>query len=387
MRQLLKILASLRFTVVLLTLAFLLVLAGTLAQVQDGIWTVVDDYFRSAYVSVAFQMFVPREIATVPGAIIIPGGLTLGIALSVNLLAAHTVRFKLTRKRAGIIVTHIGVILLLAGEFVTAMAASEGRMSILEGEIANYTEDLRTSELAVIDTSDADEDLVVVVPQRVLSENQEPVSHPLLPFQVRVDEWMTNSQLARSNGTGRSVGMTGIGAQFEAHRAPKATGVEGANVDMCSAYITLLRNGQPLTQLLVTTYIDQPQPVQVDGEVYLVDLRFEREYKDYEIELIDFRHDKFVGTEIPRNFSSQVRLMDLDAGVDREVLIWMNNPLRYKGETFYQASYRPDNTGTVLQVVRNPGWQLPYISCTVITLGMLMHFGTRLPSRPKGGAS
>jgi hypothetical protein len=33
---------------------------------------------------------------------------------------------------------------------------------------------------------------------------------------------------------------------------------------------------------------------------------------------------------------------------------------------------------TSLQVVRNPGWTLPYISCALVALGMLVHFGLHL---------
>ena len=32
-----------------------------------------------------------------------------------------------------------------------------------------------------------------------------------------------------------------------------------------------------------------------------------------------------------------------DNSEDREVLIYMNNPLRYSGLTFYQASFDPDD--------------------------------------------
>jgi ABC-type transport system involved in cytochrome c biogenesis permease subunit len=70
--------------------------------------------------------------------------------------------------------------------------------------------------------------------------------------------------------------------------------------------------------------------------------------------------------------------MDPGRGVDRAVRIWMNNPLRYAGRTFYQASYKPDGSGTVLQVVRNPGWLLPYISCALVAGGMMLHFGMSL---------
>jgi hypothetical protein len=56
----------------------------------------------------------------------------------------------------------------------------------------------------------------------------------------------------------------------------------------------------------------------------------------------------------------------------------MNSPLRYTGETLYQAGYFKDDSGTILQVVRNPGWTMPYISCTMVALGMLVHFGMHL---------
>ena len=45
--KLLKPLASLQLTVVLFVLSLVLVFAGTLAQVDNPIWTAVSDYFRS----------------------------------------------------------------------------------------------------------------------------------------------------------------------------------------------------------------------------------------------------------------------------------------------------------------------------------------------------
>ena len=60
------------------------------------------------------------------------------------------------------------------------------------------------------------------------------------------------------------------------------------------------------------------------------------------------------------------------------MLIYMNQPLRYEGRTFYQASYGKGDTLSVLQVVANPGWLVPYLSCTLITLGLLVHFGITL---------
>jgi len=381
LKTLLKPLASLKLTVILFALSMFLILAGTLAQTESGIWTVVDEYFRSLYVKIPFRLFAPQSVVELPGAIFFPGGLTLGVLLLVNLLSAHFVRFKLSMKRMGIILTHLGVILLLAGEFVTGGFAKEGNMSIIEGESSNYVEDIRSAELAVIDHSGADDDLVVAVPGSLLRSTSTPVSHQLLPFDVRVDLWMPNSQILgpmQSTPEQRAKADKGLGVQLAAIEVAQATGVNGATTDIPSAYVTLLTPQGSLGSYLVSVYFDEPQRVVVDGKEYTFTLRFERSYRPYTLHLIDFKFDKFVGTEQARNFSSDVRLVDPERHVDREVRIWMNHPLRYRGETFYQASFKQDETGTVLQVVKNPGWLLPYISCTMVTLGMLWHFGFML---------
>ena len=76
--------------------------------------------------------------------------------------------------------------------------------------------------------------------------------------------------------------------------------------------------------------------------------------------------------------SGLVRVIDDDKGVDRTVKIWMNNPLRYAGETFYQSSFEPGKNLTILQVVRNDGWMIPYISCMIVGVGMAVHMASSL---------
>ncbi len=56
----------------------------------------------------------------------------------------------------------------------------------------------------------------------------------------------------------------------------------------------------------------------------------------------------------------------------------MNNPLRHAGLTFYQAGFDNDDHTTILQVVRNPSWVLPYVSCVMMGLGLLIQFGIHL---------
>jgi len=379
-RKLLKPWASLRLTVVLFALSIILIFAGTLAQVHEGIWTVVDKYFRSVVVSIDLQIFAPQDVVKIPGSIWFPGGLTLGVLMFINLIAAHAVRFKLRKKRIGIILTHLGVILLLVGEFVTGIAAKEGNMTIREGETVNFVEDIRSTEIAVIDQSDPVDDLVVIVPEHFI-ETGETISHGLMPFTIKVTEWMPNSQMLgpmQAPESRKGIADTGIAKDLAAMPLERANGVDGSTVDAPSAYVTLFHGEQRIGSYLLSVYIDQAQMVVVDGRAYWIELRFARTYKPYSLHLMDFKHDLFTGTQMARNFSSDVRLVDEGRNVDREVHIYMNHPLRHAGETFYQASFLRDDSGTVLQVVQNPGWMIPYISCTVVTLGMLLHFGIRL---------
>jgi hypothetical protein len=388
-----RFLASLRLTVVLLTMSLFLVFLGTLAQIDGGIWTIVSKYFRTFWVWVPFQLFVqfgqrffgfPATLR-VGGSFPYPGGYVIGTLLVVNLLAAHIVRFKVSWKRSGILLIHAGLILMLVGELVTAVAAVESQMLIKEGESSSVAIDSRHSELAVIDPSAADEDDIVTVPGKMLRKAGAVVSHPDLPFDVEVVRWMVNSGVRRRAGSEDTGPATaGAGLAFVAEEKPEVSGTSaGQNIDYPSAYLTFKdkATGRPLGTYLASTHPDfgeKRQWVKAGGKRYRVDLRFKRTYRPYSLHLIKFRFDRYMGTQTPRNYSSEVRLVDAERGEDRVVTIRMNEPLRYRGETFYQQSFLPSENGTILQVVRNPGWLMPYASCVMVSLGMLIHFGISL---------
>lgn len=369
-------LASLRLTVLLLSLAMVLIFVGTLAQVRVGVWEAVDSYFRSPIAWVDVQMFVPESVARVRWSVPIPGGATLGVLLLLNLIAAHLVRFRLSARRAGIMLIHAGLIVLLAGEFATAWFADEGLMTIDEGQSVRFVEDVRSAELAVIDPSGDDSDRVVTVPGRMLehaSRTGESISDHSLPFDVEVIRWLPNARLMRGAGPVRA--DQGVGLEAFAEQRPAARGVDGAQTDAPAAYVQLSHDGRTLGTWLVWADLIDPQRLEIDGATYGLTLRYRRTYLPHELTLLEFRHDRFVGTQIARNFSSRLRLVDTERGVDREVVISMNNPLRYRGAAYYQASYKPDESGTILQVVRNPGASLPYVACVLVSLGLLLHFG------------
>lgn len=401
LRSILTPLASLKLTVALFVLAMILIFAGTLAQREMGNWDVVYRYFRSPNADhpSPFIMIPLRHLlfVDVPGAIPFPGGMIIGGLLLINLLAAHAVRFRATWKRAGVLILHAGLIVLLIGEAITAWTADEGMMIIPQGSKSQFVEDLREVELAVIDPSDPQQDRVTVIPQSMLvaSYGGHAITHEDLPFAVEVLDWMPNSQLLgpRQDQTqaAPNLATAGHGKMLTVAARSPATGVAGNEVNRPAAYVRLSRQGQDLGTYLVSNHfatlimLPPRQTVTVEDKPYEIELRFRRTYKPYTIHVLETRHDKFVGTEIPRNFSSRVRVIDPAQHEDREVLIRMNQPLRYRGDTFYQSQMGQMAAGdngavpyTGLQVVRNPGWLLPYISCVLVSVGMLAHFGLML---------
>src|SRR5205823_8476025 len=98
--KILKILTSMRLTVVCLSLATVLVFIGTLAQVDEGLYEAQARYFKS--------WLIMRPLGW---PIVYPGGYLIGVVLLANLIGAHAARFKLTRKKIGLFMIHIGVIL------------------------------------------------------------------------------------------------------------------------------------------------------------------------------------------------------------------------------------------------------------------------------------
>ncbi len=396
--QILHVLASLRLTVFLFVLSMILVFYGTVAQIDRGVWTIVERYFRSFIVFIPLQLNV--QVAQVffgvpawvkiPGSILFPGGWTIGGLLLINLLAAHAVRLRISWARGGVLLLHAGLILLLLGELATGLFSQEGQMALANGETSNLVIDSRKAELAVIDTSDPKVDDVVAVPASLL-RSQKTVANADLPFDiVLAAPFMVNSDLAKLDPQAKNAATAGAGLTHRAVELPEVSGTNTEQtVDIPSAYITLWEKGgeKELGTYLVSAHL-KPQPVEVDGKTYEIALRFKHVYKPYRIELIAFDHDRFPGVEKAKNFSSRVRVIYPERNENHEVVISMNNPLRLivdwsslvpQVDTLFQSSFLPGDQGTILQVVDNRSWMMPYISCTMVTFGLLWHFGLMLP--------
>jgi hypothetical protein len=362
------LLTSLKLTIVCMAALMVLVVACTLAQVHLGTWGAVKVYMRSWLV----WWEIPGTVLSLP---VFPGGALAGMVLAVNLLAAQARRLELSWKKSGIWVVHAGLVLLVLGEFVTGMFQRDDRLAFEVGQSTNYVTSYRDVELAVIDTTDPAMDDVYSIPGSLLAR-EGAVQVPGTPLTIQVRRFMENAQLLRLPPGQRPQASAGVGAQVVAQEAPVVTSDDGVN--QAAALVEPLAGGRTYGTWLVSSGLGAPQGFVHEGRTYQLALRERREYLPYALTLRQFRHDVYPGTDIPKNFSSLVHLSNPRAGEERDVLIFMNQPLRYAGKTFYQASFGKNDTLSILQVVENPGWLLPYVSCVLVTLGLLIHFGISL---------
>jgi hypothetical protein len=377
-KKVLQFLSSLKLTVVLLALAIAVVFFGTLGQTSDGLYVAQERYFRSW-----FTYWTPHgsSFPWVP----LPGGYLVGSLLLLNLIVAHVTRFKWGWDKSGIFMTHVGIILLLVGQLLTDMMARESVMSFREGDSRNYSESSMDFEFALLtDAGSNTLDQVVAFPGSMVKPGAE-LAHELLPFRLRVREAWENAEIrlrAPVMDSNRPPASTqGTGARAVIEPRPVMRTMDDRNVP--AAVVEILEGANSLGTWAASGGL-RTQAFQSGGREWRLEYRPVREYKPFALTLLKTTHEVYPGTDLPKNFQSRVRIQNADAREDREVDIYMNNPLRYGGYTFfqYQMGREQLNQGgrgtSALQVVQNPSWLAPYLGCVIVGLGLLVQFGIHL---------
>lgn len=379
MKPLLQFFSSLKLTVVLLSFSMMLIFFGTLDQVHYGIWHTQKLYFESFLVVWSYPEQAPAYDQLFWLRIPMLGGYALGALLFVNLITAHIARFKMTWKKSGIFLIHFGLILLLVSELLTDLLAVESQMPVDEGGRSNYSQSYRDNELVLIDRSHPDYDSVHAIPASLLKPGKR-IEVPNTNLSIRTVRYHPNAEIGRAtNGAPTdSLATRGAAVRMGIVVNPKPETYAESDINTATAFVEVFNPEGSLGIWLISNVIDErfpPQMVESGDQTWEIALRFQRHYYPFEIELIDFAHDKYPGTEIPFNYSSEVKVHHQESTKNQKALIYMNHPLRYEGLTFYQASFTNQDRTSIFQVVRNPGWLLPYISVLLMGLGMCVQFG------------
>ena len=92
-------------------------------------------------------------------------------------------------------------------------------------------------------------------------------------------------------------------------------------------------------------------------------------YTDFSLRCDDFLLDRYPGSNNPSSYESKITV--IDKGAEKQHHIYMNNVMDYRGYRFFQASYFPDESGTILSVNADRwGTNVTYLGYFLLFTGM-----------------
>ncbi len=339
----------------------ILIFLGTLAQKDMGLYAAQKRYF-SAWIT--WFWFLPM-----------PGGRFTLIVILINLSFFFFNKSIWKIKKLGIVILHLGGILLFVGGGLTAMFSSEGNMVIEEGAQTNYVEDYHFMELAIINTSASSFDEFTIFDQALLKRNQI-LKHTNLNFEIEILNYLENCEPTRRTSPA-GILHKGLLKNFMLNELKSEKEDNWNRPGMIYKISNSGTNADGMYGIFLGQSV--PQTISVNDKDYTIILRRKRTHLPFSIELLDFKKILHPGTDIPKSYSSDINL--IENGAVRKILIEMNEPLRHKGYTFFQSSFieGPDSETTVLAVVKNYGRLFPYISSIIMCIGLLFHLSQKLP--------
>ncbi|NPA10869.1 MAG: cytochrome c biogenesis protein CcsA [Epsilonproteobacteria bacterium] len=119
-----------------------------------------------------------------------------------------------------------------------------------------------------------------------------------------------------------------------------------------------LRNGEMKCEIMIEKSKSNP------ADVYPKELGFC-------VKLDKFVMRKYPGSMQPSSYDSYISIYDTKGKKLFDFHIYMNHILVYRGYRFYQASYDPDEQGSILSVNHDPGMIPTYIGYLLLAIGFL----------------
>jgi len=363
LNQIIKIISNPKIFVFTIIWLMILVCVGTVEQKDIGLFAAQNKYFSSIFI----------WFYSLP----LPGGLLTMVVLFINLfvflLKPHHWRFN----KLGVLIVHIGALILLIGAGITSVFSKESNMVIIENERSNYMHSFYYKEFSVLNLDEYQDSIEVVNFKEKLLSNKQILSYPSLPFKIKIEKYFLNSKIEPRVNNNISP-LRGDAIKFE---LKEKTPEKEINENLSGIMYQIISNDNDVDGYYIYQLEQRmPEIITINNMNYALLLRPERTYLPFEIQLLDFKKTMHPGTSIAKSFSSEIFLIEKETL--RRILIEMNAPLRHKGYTFYQASFAELEDGreaTVLAVVQNYGRLFPYISSIIMCIGVLLQMIIRIP--------
>ena len=361
-------LSSTWLSIVVLSFLLLLTVVGTLEQTRTSLYEVQRRYFESS--------FVVHDLGGIP--VPLPGVYLLLILLAINLVCGGILRIRKDSTTWGVIIAHVGILVMLGGSMVEYRWSEKGHLSLAEGSEAAEFTSYYEWEIAIAEARDRGPVTELVITgdrfMQLAKGKTARFTSPDIPFDLVVQRVFPNCE-PKPAESGGSPGVDGIAL---VEMAPE----KEAEADVAGAYVEVRpKSGGAAVPGLLWALERFPMSVNVDGKRWTIGLSHRRWQLPFSVRLEDFRQQLHPGTGMAKAFESDVtKTRD---GIAQKVKISMNQPLRESGYTLYQSGFQQPSTRggkwrSTFSVVKNPADQVPLYSCIVITAGLLLHFAQKL---------
>jgi hypothetical protein len=381
LKVLYKFFTSFKLATVVFVLMTIVTLFGTLAQVEMGLFAAKEKYFHSVWII--------DEIGNFP--VFLPGGGLLMVFLFINMTLGSVVKVKKRWKGAGTLISHIGMLMLFGGAFVTWGLGTDGYMALYPGMKSDRVESYRKWQLEVMPLNDdASADEVWILPADELSSirPRSPRSYTTddLPFEIIVSDYSPNAiptPITAPMAAG-SAALEIDGFKLLPQRKAKEA---AANIPGCYVEFKPKSGDSDKISAILSAYSfrfdpgEKPMPFvfELGGQKFGALISKKSWHIPFEVQLDEFIFDRHPGISMARNYESRVTRLESDKGA-KPLEIKMNEPMRYEGYTFFQESFGPagsqpgDRMYSQFAVANNPADQWPLWALVVTSIGLGVHF-------------
>jgi hypothetical protein len=371
------VLSGFGLATILLLLLGLLTWFATLEQIDNGLYATLNKYFH--WKSVFLLPEIKGKMVPLP----LPGGYWVGAVLLLNLILGGVIRIRKGWRHAGNLISHLGIILMLVGGGIAHHFSERGNMAVSEGTSSDVAEDYFEYVVEVAEIKDGKAAAIQVIRGKYIDDLTDGTSRtirlPNLPFDLEIAGYVRNAEPLAVTERAPDQGQLVADGYYLASK-PDEVNAEG-NLAGCYGRV-VHRDGKKSEPFILTGAGFHPFCVRHEDRVFAVDMRKRLWPMPFTVRLDEFTAAFHPGTMKPSKFVSKITR--IEDGSEAKVTIQMNEPMRYEGLTFFQASYGPPGAGpgqkmySVFEIVKNPADKWPEYSLYVVAFGMLVTFLLKL---------
>lgn len=352
--RIIRVIGSVKCTVLCLIVLFIGIIGGTFYQVNSGILAAQEVFFES-WGSLLFNVLP------------FPGLKTIAFVLTLNLIAAAVIKRPFTYKKTGMILIHFGIGILLIGTGVSFLYVKNSTIILCEGEHTTYSRNLNNWEL--------------IITHNGTNKSQSALKSDTIDFSRLKHGLEIPIPNANASVTVERVYLNCKGLGYSQDRIDSLEPLPPSydrTGDLPGTILSIIDSGQTVKEsnraiLFGVSFISNAYVIN-DDTISLV-LKPHELSLPFEINLVKFEKENHPGSSDAKSYKSYLKVNGV--GINRDVVISMNRPFRYKSLAIYQGSFSQNTSGnncSSMIVVENIGRIVPYIAGISVVTGLLIYF-------------